>query len=241
MIRVGTCGWSYAHWAGRWYPAGLPAAARLSDYASRLGSVEIDATFYRLPTARAVRRWRDQTPVGFVFAVKASRTITHLRKLRAPKRSLARFFGRMRALGSKLGPILFQLPPRWRCDPARLEAFLDALPRGQRCAFEFRDPTWFDERVYALLAARNAAFCVYDLGGCVAPAPLTADFVYLRLHGPGEPYAGNYSEARLREWAKMLRNWARGGRDVYCYFDNDENAYAARNALRLNRLLARGR
>jgi uncharacterized protein YecE (DUF72 family) len=201
--------------------------------------VEVNGSFYRLPEAATFTAWRETTPEGFVFAVKAPRTITHLRKLRGCAEPLAPFLARARLLGPKLGPLLFQLPPRWSVNPRRLDEFLAELPVGLRYAFEFRDPSWHTEDVYAVLRARRAAFCAYDLAGFTTPLELTADFAYVRLHGPGaQPYQGSYAEHQLRDWAAKARQWAgRGGREVFLFFDNDQAGYAIRNAMSIRKYL----
>jgi uncharacterized protein YecE (DUF72 family) len=185
-----------------------------------------------------VAEWRDTVPEGFRFAVKASRYITHMKKLKDPADSVARFFERAEGLGDRLGPVLFQLPPNWRANPERLDAFLAGLPSGPGYVFEFRDPSWFDDAVRDVLARHNAAFCIYDLAGEQSPLTVTADFVYVRLHGPAETaYQGSYSDEALAEWAQRFRAWRDAGRDVYCFFDNDEAGYAALDAQRLQGLL----
>jgi uncharacterized protein YecE (DUF72 family) len=240
-IRIGTSGWSYDHWVGPFYPEDLPRDRRLRYYAERFRSVEIDSSFYGLPRRSTLRAWRDEVPADFVFAAKASRYITHMKKLRDPRQGLDRFLKRMGALGDRLGPVVFQLPPRWRFDAGRLEAFLQALGRGFRCAFELRDPSWLNAEALALLERHRAAFCIYDLGGFLSPKEVTADFVYVRLHGPGGPYQGSYGDAALSGWARAISGWSRKGLSVYCYFDNDDRGYAASNAARLQEMLGRGR
>jgi uncharacterized protein YecE (DUF72 family) len=239
-VHIGTSGWSYAHWQGAFYPQGLPAKEWLSYYARQLSSVEINASFYKLPSLDVLAQWRDSVPSGFVFAVKASRYITHLKKLNEPRRSLHTFLGRVAVLGDKLGPILFQLPPHWHVNVERLAAFLKALPEDYRYVMEFRDPTWLVPRVYELLAEHNVAFCIFDLNGALSPLEVSADFVYVRLHGPDDPYQGQYGDCALASWADAFKRWRRGGREVYCYFDNDEAAYAPRDALRLQERAGRG-
>ena len=239
-IRIGTSGWTYDHWRGRFYPDDLADDDRLRFYAGQFASVEINNSFYHLPSARTLAHWRDSVPGDFRFALKASRYITHMKKLKDPDASLATLFQRADVLGDRLGPILFQLPPRWHCDAQRLAAFLDALGGGFRYVFEFRDHSWIDDRVDALLAAHGAAFCIYELDGYRSPNTLTADFAYVRLHGPACAYAGSYDTRQLSGWAGALSTWARQGRDVYCYFDNDQAGYAAANAARLRDMLARG-
>jgi uncharacterized protein YecE (DUF72 family) len=236
-IHVGTSGWHYGHWVGPFYPPGTRPEDFLAYLAGRFGAVEINSSFYRLPSPAALAEWRDATPPGFVFAVKASRYITHMKKLKEPVRSGRRFFAAVETLGGKLGPILFQLPPRWHVDAPRLAAFLAALPRRHRYAFEFRDETWFAPEVYALLTRHNAALCLYDLAGHHAPTVVTADFVYVRLHGPGAAYCGSYDGRTLSSWARRFHAWRDAGRDVYCFFDNDEKGFAALDALRLKAML----
>ncbi len=236
-VHIGTSGWHYGHWRGPFYPPDLPESRFLEHYASRFGTAEINNSFYRLPEEKTLVRWRRETPRGFVFAAKASRYLTHMKKLREPEEPLRRLFGRLEALGEKLGPVLFQLPPRWRANPGRLEDLLGLLPPGRRCAFEFRDESWFDEKVYRLLQEHGAALCVYDLGGRTSPRVLTAGFAYARLHGPEGPYRGCYDERRLAGWAELLGGWAEEGVEVYCYFDNDEAGYAPRNAGQLIKMM----
>jgi uncharacterized protein YecE (DUF72 family) len=237
-IRIGTSGWHYKHWCGPFYPDNLLGTAMLDFYAQRLGSVELNTTFYRLPTEAAVRQWRAGTPSNFCFAVKGSRFLTHMKKLSDPEPGLARFLPLVEQLVEKLGPIVFQLPPRWSCNIARLETFLASLPARHRYAFEFRDPSWHNREVYRLLERHNTAFCLYELAGAQSPVRITADFVYVRLHGPGKAYQGSYSVQALQAWARRIREWSKTLEAVYVYFDNDQAGYAVQNALTLQRLLA---
>jgi uncharacterized protein YecE (DUF72 family) len=236
--RIGTSGWSYRHWRGVFYPQGLKQADELAFYAGRFASVEVNGTFYRLIAAETFRKWCEQTPAGFVFACKGSRYLTHMKRLKEQGQGVRRLFERLDALEERLGPVVFQLPDRFKPDLERLAGFIDALPRAHRYAFEFRDPAWFEPGVLALLAQRNAALCLYEFAGRTAPFELTADFVYIRLHGPGAAYQGSYDDATLAGWAERIRGWAGQGRDVYCYFDNDERGFAPHNAARLEELLA---
>jgi uncharacterized protein YecE (DUF72 family) len=236
-VRIGTSGWHYKHWRGPFYPSDLPARDMLSWYRSRFDTVEINNTFYHLPSEQAFTAWRGSTPPGFCFAVKGSRYITHRKKLNDPEPALERFLPLVELLGTKLGPILFQLPPRWSCNLDRLTRFLDALPGGHRYTFEFRDPSWHDIAVYRALSRRNAAFCIYELDGFESPHELTADFVYVRLHGPGQKYQGEYSSRILRGWARNITQWRRTLSAIYVYFDNDQAAYAAMNAASLKHML----
>ena len=240
-IQIGTSGWHYDHWVGPFYPQGMKSRDFLPFYAQHFAIAEINNTFYQLPQPETLADWREATPPDFEFACKASRFITHMKKLKDPEDSIRRFFEVIEALGGKLGPILFQLPPSWRVNLARLEAFLAALPRSRRYAFEFRDESWFTAGVYEALARHNAAFCIYDIAGRSAPVEVTADFSYVRLHGPEEEaYRGRYDGRTLSGWARRFLGWRDEGRDVYCFFDNDEKGYAALDAMRIQEMLERG-
>ena len=205
----------------------------LPFYARHLGTVEINNTFYHLPAPHTLREWEKETPHNFLFTCKGSRFITHMKKLKDPEQSIERFFETITVLRHKRGPILFQLPPRWRMNVLRLEEFLKVLPKTFRYAFEFRDESWFAQPVYDLLTKYHAAFCLYHLAGRWAPEIVTTDFVYIRLHGPGKAYQGRYHFQTLRLWANKCYSWAESGKNVYCYFDNDQEGYAPINALAL--------
>ena len=239
-IHIGTSGWSYDSWSGPFYPPDLPSGERLFWYARQLGTVEINNSFYRLPEAHTLDQWRETVPDDFIFSAKASRFITHMKKLKEPSATLPPFMERIAGLGLKLGPILFQLPGRWHLNLDRLLAFLQALDDRFRYTVEFRDPDWFDDRVYAALAAHQVAWCIYDLNRTLSPLEVTTDFVYIRLHGPDGPYCGSYDDRALSAWAERLGHWQAEGKQVYCYFDNDQQGHAPRNALRLQRMLMRG-
>lgn len=238
---IGTSGWSYRHWRGPFYPADMAnGAEQLRFYVARFDTVEVNGTFYRLIEVETFRRWREATPAGFVFACKGSRYLTHMKRLKDPVPGVGRFFERVEALEDKLGPVVFQLPGRFKPDRDRLERFIEALPRAHRYAFEFRDPAWFRPDILEVLAARNVALCLYQFAGQEAPLEVTADFVYIRLHGPDGPYQGSYSDQALRTWAGRIRAWSKKGLDVYCYFDNDDRGFAPKNALSLKALLTSG-
>lgn len=236
-VRIGTSGWHYPHWVGVFYPADLPAREWLAFYARHFDGVEVNSSFYRLPSLAVLRRWYDATPPHFLFALKASRYLTHMKKLREPGPGIAALEEALRALKGKRGPVLFQLPPRWRCDPERLRDFLESWPRSIPAAFELRDPDWHNGAILGLLREYRVAYCIYDLGGFASPLHVTADFVYVRLHGPGAPYCGCYGHEQLSRWAERVRAWSET-MSVYVYFDNDEAGYAVRNALALKELLA---
>ena len=235
-VRIGTSGWHYKHWLGNFYPERSPASKMLALYQERFETVELNNTFYRLPSQKAVIAWRESTPEHFLFAVKGSRFLTHMKKLKDPEPALDRFFGRVGLLREKLGPILFQLPPYWEIDVERLRYFLRVLPQHQYC-FEFRNPTWNTPEVFDLLRAHNAAYCAYHLAGYESPMEITANFTYIRLHGPGGKYQGSYDDGSLGALAGRIQAWRSELESVYVYFDNDEGGYAARDALRLRAMV----
>ncbi len=237
-IHVGTSGWHYEHWKGPFYPENLPDKQLLDHYTTHFRTVEVNNSFYRLPEKKVLKEWKENVPDGFVFSVKASRYITHMKKLKDPDEPVATFLNRMSTLEDRLGPVLFQLPPKWNMDLKRLNSFLAALPNEYRYAFEFRDPSWFDEKTEEALRRKGAAFCIYSYEGVQSPHSLTASFVYVRLHGPDHAYRGSYDEKALSEWAKACVSWAEEGKEVFCYFDNDEAGYAAQNALKVKELVS---
>jgi uncharacterized protein YecE (DUF72 family) len=234
---VGCSGWLYPHWRGDFYPKGMPASGWLAHYAGAFDTVELNNSFYRLPEGKRFAAWRRQTPEGFLFAVKASRYLTHMKKLKDPRPPLRLFFSRVRNLRSKLGPVLYQLPPRWKPDAGRLAAFLDALPRRQRHALEFRDPRWYREDILSMLERRRAALCIHDMRGSESPRRTTAPFVYMRFHGAGARYGGRYPAGALRKEAGWIRERLDSGLDVYAYFNNDSGGHAPRDADRLRNLV----
>jgi uncharacterized protein YecE (DUF72 family) len=237
-VHIGTSGWHYKHWRGSFYPEDLPPAKMLGWYAERFDTVEINNSFYRLPTSDALGAWCRQTPASFCFAVKASRYITHNRKLKdAAQTTNDKFISQVRELGKRLGPILFQLPPGWRVNVERLESFLSELPRTHRYVFEFRNETWNTPEVYEVLRQHNAALCVFELAGFQSPIEVTANFAYVRLHGPGNKYQGDYSRAQLRTWAKRIELWRKTLKHIFVYFDNDQAGFAAKNAMELKQMV----
>jgi uncharacterized protein YecE (DUF72 family) len=238
QIHIGTSGWHYAHWRGPFYPADLKPEKMLHFYAERFDTVEINNSFYRLPTTAALASWCKETSVNFCFAVKASRYITHNRKLNDPEETVKKFLKTIDALGKRLGPILFQLPPSWQLNLERLENFLAALlPYRHHYVFEFRNPTWNVPEVYDALRRHNAALCIYELAQFQSPIEVTADFAYIRLHGPGNKYQGDYSRTTLQSWAKRIEAWKKELKHIYIYFDNDQAGYAAKNAQELQSMI----
>ena len=231
-IRVGCSGWQYGHWRGSFYPASLPQSRWLEYYAGQFDTVEVNNTFYRLPEAPTFAAWGRRVPRGFVFAVKASRYLTHMKKLKDPQEPLSRFFARARALNRALGPVLYQLPPHWKMDLGRLDAFLKALPRTRRHAIEFREPSWYSDEVFARLERHNVALCLHDMAGSASGTRAVGPFVYVRFHGP-QKYSGRYSDDMLDDWAEWCAGRARAGMPIYAYFNNDAGGHAPRDARRL--------
>ena len=236
-IFIGTSGWHYRHWLGNFYPAELPPSRMLEVYLQRFETVELNNSFYRLPTEDAFEKWRRSTPADFRFAVKGSRYITHMKKLGDPAENVELFLGRAEKLGRKLGPILFQFPPRWRSNPERLQSFVDVLPKKHRYTFELRETSWMNGEVYGILRSRNLAFCIYEIEYYQSPLEITADWTYIRLHGPGAKYQGLYGTKGLRPWARRIETWAKSLKEIYVYFDNDQAGYAPRDALTLKKML----
>jgi uncharacterized protein YecE (DUF72 family) len=239
-IRVGCSGFDYDDWRGAFYPDGLPRSHRLSFYAGVFDTVEINSTFYRLPSVATVDRWREAVVDGFCFALKLSQYGSHRKHLADPDQWLGNFVERARRFGPSLGPVLVQLPPHWSADPGRLDGFLGSAPSDMRWAIEVRDERWLCEAVYDVLSSHGAALCIHDLirGH---PDVVTADWVYLRFHGPqpGHPYEGSYSERRLSAMAGKLLAHVDGGRSVYAYFNNDVGCAAPTDASALRRRLER--
>jgi uncharacterized protein YecE (DUF72 family) len=236
-IHIGTSGWNYKHWKGVVYPEGLKDADQFSIYAKTFDTVEINNSFYHLPPFTTFQQWGKKAPANFIFAVKASRFITHMKKLKESEEALDTFLKNAEGLQKHLGPVLFQLPPSWNINRERFESFLKKLPTGYRYVFEFRNTSWYDPSIYHLLHEYNCAFCIYELEYHISPFKITADFVYIRLHGPGKKYAGSYTNAILKQWAQRCKEWAAEGKDVFIYFDNDQLGYAAFNAKALKEMV----
>jgi uncharacterized protein YecE (DUF72 family) len=238
-IYIGTSGWSYKHWMGTFYPPGTKQKDRFPYYQKFFKTVELNSPFYHLPLRQTFEKWKEDVPNDFIYAVKASRFITHMKKLNDAGDSLTRLLDNASGLDEKLSIILFQLPPKWEINVERFKTFLEKLPKGNRYTFEFRDQTWYREEIYSLLREFNCAFCIYELAGHVSPIEITANYVYVRLHGPGDKYQGSYTDEVLAEWAGRCKDWSESGKDVYVYFDNDQEGYAAFNAIRLQELIGR--
>jgi uncharacterized protein YecE (DUF72 family) len=237
-VFIGTSGWTYDGWRGPFYPEDVPKKDWLKWYGGQFPSTEINGSFYRTPSLEAVRAWRDTTPRGFIFAWKASKFITHWKRLsdKSPN-SIALMATRLRALGKKVGPVLFQLPPQMQADPERLASFFKYLPERYDYVFEFRHPSWYDAEILALLRKNKAALCISDHHDAPSPWTVTARHVYVRGHGPGGRYKDHYSDATLKDWARRIKAWQREKRTVYCYFDNDQKSAAPVDARKLMALL----
>lgn len=233
---LGTSGWTYPHWKGVFYPEEVARGRWLAYYSEQFDTVELNASFYHLPQRKTFVNWRAKTPPGFLFSVKGSRYITHVKKLEGVEEPLARLLDAASALEEKLGPILFQLPPQLKCDLNRLEKFLSLLPPGNRYAFEFRNPTFFCLEVYELLRQKQISLCIADTPSYPKEEVVTASFVYLRLHGSQSLYTHCYEEEELWEWGKKIKNWLSQG-EVFCYFDNDYQGFAIKNAFRLREIV----
>ncbi len=237
-ILIGTSGWHYDSWRGPFFPKGLPLKEQLTYYAGQFATTELNGVFYRTPTLQAVGSWREQTGEDFVFAWKASKFITHWKRLSQNSvNSLDLLESRLSLLGEKAGPILFQLPPNFPANPERLASFCGLLSKKRRYSFEFRNASWYEPRILKLLSERNISLCLSDHHDAPAPWKRTADFVYVRGHGPQGRYRGHYRPDTLAEWARRIKSWKRQGCDVYVYFDNDQKSAAPADALKLKQLL----
>jgi uncharacterized protein YecE (DUF72 family) len=237
-VHLGISGFYYADWPGIVYPAGTRSAQFFSEYVKLFDTVELNSPFYHFPSAARFSQWGKKAPPGFTFAVKASRSITHFRKLKDTGSLVADFVTNASTLGDLLGPILFQLPPGLAMDEVLLEDFLAVLPPGFRYTIEFRNPSWFTDNIYSLLHHHNVAFCIYDFERRLSPVVTTSDFTYVRLHGPAQKYVGSYDDETLDFWASNIHEWKASGLDVYFYFDNTFLGSAALNALKLKGLIS---
>ena len=238
-IRIGCSGWNYAHWRGLIYPKDLPAKRWLEYYATLFDTVEINNTFYRLPEVSAVQGWVERSPRRFLFAVKMSRYITHIRRLGGLEQGIPLFYSRIAPLARspKMGPVLWQLPPTFRRDDERLATTLKALPPGRHC-FEFRHETWYVEDVYALLREHGIALVIPDSPKYpFRQIELTTGWTFVRFHSGTRGRRGNYSESELREWAERIGGWRDARVDVYAYYNNDWEGFAVYNGQRLKELL----
>ncbi len=236
-LYVGTSGWHYDHWRRRFYPEKLAKEEWLKFYVGHFTTVELNNSFYRLPSETAFATWYSSSPANFIFAIKVSRFITHLKRLSHTQEAVEKFITRAKILREKLGPLLYQLPPNMHRSDDVLESFLVNLPRGMKHVFEFRHHSWFEEKVLEILHGYNAGFCIFDMPSLTTPVVATADFAYIRFHGSTGLYSSCYSDEELAGWAKKLADLATNLKAVYIYFNNDAEAFAVRNAISLRSYL----
>lgn len=234
---IGTSGWIYKDWWGRFYPEDLPQNKTLEFYSKNFDTVELNASFYHLPKKKTFKNWDSRTPKGFIFSVKGSKFITHNLKLSRPKEPIERFFNEAKGLGNKLEVVLWQLPPNLGKDLDRLNNFLKILPKRGKDAFEFRHESWLSEDVYEILKKFSVGWVIQSSRRWPTKEIVTANFIYLRFHGLGSLYSSNYSDEELSTWATKIKSWLKDGLDVYAYFNNDHNAYAVYNAKKLKELV----
>ena len=238
-IWIGTSGWTYPHWQKAFFPDNLPSAERLHFYAKHFNSVEVNTTFYGTPKRSTVLAWHEAVPSGFRFAIKASRFITHNKKLLHPRKSSIKLFRAIEPIAEQVAAVLFQLPPWFGADADRLRKFLAKMPSDYRYAFEFRHDSWFCDEIYDVLHKAKAALCFWELKGKFSPLEITDGFVYVRLHGPQtHAYRGSYPSQTLHRWKQRVQKWRQNRKDVLFYFDNDEKGYAPHDALRLSKSLS---
>ena len=234
---IGCSGWHYEHWRGTFYPEELPKAKWLSFYARQFTTVELNNSFYHLPSEKAFTTWRESTADNFVFAVKVSRFITHIKRLRNLGSAVENFLCRAGLLKGKLGPLLYQLPPSMKRNDELLQDFLSTLPSNYQHVIEFRHESWIDERVFDILRRHNVGLCVFDMPGLSCPLVATSDFAYVRFHGSEGLYSSSYSDEELDQWAQRIARLGQNLRVIYIYFNNDAQAFAVENAIRLKNLL----
>jgi uncharacterized protein YecE (DUF72 family) len=232
-IRIGTSGWYYDHWKEVFYPAGLAKSKWFEHYAQHFDTVEVNNTFYHLPKEKTLQRWYEIAPKGFLYAVKANRYITHIKKLKDASEPLERFFERVNLLKGKLGPILYQLPPSLHKDLDLLGDFIKLLPKRKTAVFEFRHQSWYENDTYDLLRKLGVGFCIHDMPGNESPREVTSDVIYIRFHGTSGRYAGNYPESALEGWAEWLKEQTKEAHFIYAYFNNDIHGHAIKNAQQL--------
>jgi uncharacterized protein YecE (DUF72 family) len=241
QIWIGTSGWTYDGWRGPFYPNEVPKKDWLRWYATQFTTTEINGSFYRTPSLEAVAAWREQTADDFLFAWKASKFITHWKRLTEKcKNSIELMETRLKVLGPKLGPVLFQLPPRFNANRQRLAGFLKMLPKRRKYAFEFRDASWYEPAILDLLRDHDVSLCLSDHRDAPAPWEVTARHVYVRGHGPTGEYKDRYPLKTMRTWAAAIAEWKRKRLTVYCYFDNDQKSAAPKDARRLSEMVRSG-
>ncbi|KTC90613.1 DUF72 domain-containing protein [Fluoribacter dumoffii] len=231
FVNIGTSGWSFNGWKEIFYPPTLAEKDTLAYYSSIFETVELNSSFYRIPSKNSIAKWKETTPDEFIFSCKANRYLTHVKMLKEVPDTLQYFLQIIEGLGEKLGPVLFQLPPYWPINVERLKQFIQQLSDSFHYTFEFRNTSWLCQEVYDLLAQKNIALCFYDFKGFQCPEVITSDFIYLRLHGPHlEPYAGHYPEKTLLNYAHKFAHWQQKVKHIFCYLDNDHKVVAPHDA-----------
>jgi uncharacterized protein YecE (DUF72 family) len=240
-VRVGCSGWIYKHWRGLFYPEKLPVKRWFKFYAEVFDTVEINNSFYRLPAPETFDAWRNQAPPGFCYALKANRYLTQAKKLKHCEEPLERMMRPFRRLRDRLGPILYQLPPRFRVNPERLESFLRLPPKDVTSVFEFRDKSWYTDDVFRLLDRHGASLCVHDMAGSQSPRVATGPIVYIRFHGGEGKYWGRYSDEALLGWTDWIVEQTRAGRPAWAFFNNDAEAHAIHDAQTLRGMIGQAR
>ncbi|MDP8248838.1 MAG: DUF72 domain-containing protein [Candidatus Tritonobacter lacicola] len=237
MLFVGTSGWSYGHWKGLFYPDDLPRSKWFAHYVKTFSAVEINYSFYRMPSPSTIEKWGKETPGDFVFAMKASRYLTHMKRLNVEGKSVDVFAERVGGLGKKLGPVLYQLPPKQEKDLRKLENFIGLLPGGMRHAVEFRHDSWICEETFSLLEKHGVCYCIVSAPRLKCERRVTAPFAYIRMHGAKSWYRSKYSDGELGDWADFICRALKDGLDIYIFFNNDHRAFAAQNALTLRAMI----
>jgi uncharacterized protein YecE (DUF72 family) len=234
---LGTSGWMYNHWKGPFYPDDMSNEDMLEYYSHVFNTVEVNNTFYKLPKKQVVKGWKANTPDNFVFSIKANRYITHMKNLKDGKEPVGNLINSIRVLGDKLGPILFQLPPQWNLNYERIKDFIEHLPDPYQYVFEFRNLSWYDDKVYNLLRENDIALCIHDISGKSSPQIITANFLYIRFHGPHGNYHNKYPMNHLEKWANKIYSWLEEDLTVYAYFNNDAYGRAIKNVKELGEIL----
>jgi uncharacterized protein YecE (DUF72 family) len=234
---IGTSGWYYNHWRDNFYPQRLGKGHWLEYYSRHFNTVEINASFYRLPQESTFINWRQIVPPGFYFSVKASRFITHIKRLKDAEKPLADFTENAKNLMPKLGPVLYQLPANFHRNDTILRTFLDILDNQLKHVFEFRHSSWMHPEVFNILRDYKVGFCIFDMPGFASPLETTANFAYIRFHGKGDLYSGSYPDSELSDWADKIRELAKGLKTIHVYFNNDAGGHAIQNALTLRKYL----
>ena len=238
---IGTSGWHYNDWRHRFYPEKMPKTRWLEFYAEHFPTVEINNSFYRLPSEKAVSNWYDSSPHDFTYSVKVSRFITHIKRLRDTKEAVTNFMSRMSILKEKLGPLLYQLPPGMHRNDETLDNFLKSLPTGYRHAIEFRHKSWLADEVFDILRSNNVGLCVFDMPKMSCPAITTSDFTYIRFHGSDSLYASCYTDEELADWAAKIAEISGNLESVFIYFNNDVQGFAVKNAMTIRGYLEKGK